>query len=183
MLTILPINEKNRDCINQPDARFLAGDRVQLKFTRKGFLPEYVPMNAVEWRTVKPFPRQAQALLADPESVCYFAFLNGRCVGQCIASKGQHRLCELMDLRTDSRYRRQGVGTALLNTIIEWASVNGLAGIRAETTDDRPVSCQFLDRCGFTLGGVDMLWHAADADQASRLPAMRESVLIFYKFF
>jgi len=183
MLTILPLNEENIGCFNQPDARFLASDRIQLRFTRKGFLPDYIPMNAVEWRTVKPFPMEPETLLADARYVCYFAFSDGRCVGQCVARTGEHRLCELLDVRADSRYRRQGVATALLNAVVAWASDGGFAGLRAETTDELPVSCQFLERYSFMLGGVDMLWHAADAGQAGRLPAMRESVLTFYKFF
>jgi GNAT superfamily N-acetyltransferase len=183
MLTIVPLTRDNKGFFNQPDARFLAGDRVQLRFTRKGFLPEYTPLGAAEWRTVKPCPLEADALADDPAFACYFAVMDGRCVGQAVAGKGPHRLCELTDLRTDSRYRRQGVATALLDAVVEWASGQTLAGIRVETTDDRPASCQFLERCGFTLGGLDMLWHTADAEQAARMPAMRESVLTFYKFF
>ncbi len=183
MLTIQPLNEENLSFYNQPDARFLAGDRIQLRFTRTGFLPEYAPMNAVEWRTVKPFSMNVEQLLANESYACFLAFVNGRCVGQSIAQRGGHRLCDLLDLRTDSRYRRQGVATALVNAVSEWAVTGGYAGLRAETTDDRPVSCQFFERFGFTLGGVDILWHSADTDQAGRLPAMRESVLTFYKFF
>ncbi len=104
-------------------------------------------------------------------------------MGQCVAKKGAYRQCDLLDIRTDSRHRRQGVATALLNAAEAWAAAQGLCGIRAETTDDRPASCQFFERTGFTLGGVDMLRRRCDPAQADRAPAMRESVLVFYKFF
>ena len=183
MLTIRPLSPDNLTCLNQPDARFLAGDRIQLRFTRKGFLPEYAPLPSAEWRTVRSFPMTAEALLADTNAVTYFAFSQDRCVGQCVAKKGAYRLCDLLDIRTDSRHRRQGVATALLNAAEAWAAAQGLCGIRAETTDDRPASCQFFERTGFTLGGVDMLLRRCDPAQADRAPAMRESVLVFYKFF
>ncbi len=182
MFTILPLNADNLTCFNQPDARFLAGERIQLRFTRKGFLPEYAPLPSAEWRTAKAFPLTAEMLLADARAIVYFAFAENKCVGQCVAKSDEHQLCELLDLRTDSRHRRQGMGTALLNAVVDWAHARGLAGIRAETTDDCPAACQFFERSGFTLGGVDMLRLYSDPAQADRAPAMRESVLIFYKF-
>lgn len=183
MLTIIPLSVENQAYLNRPDARFLAGERVQLRFTRKGFLPEYVPLSVAEWRTSPSFPVAAERLIGDPDHHCCFAVLDGRCVGQFIARKGSHALCELLDIRTDSRHRRQGIATAMLNAVVEWASAQQLAGIRAETTDDCPGACQFFERCGFVLGGVDMLWHARDPEQQSKVPAMRESVLTFYQFF
>ena len=47
----------------------------------------------------------------------------------------------------------------------------------------KPIACQFFEYCGFVLGGVDRLLHAADPEQAKRLPAMRESVLVFLQVF
>ncbi|MCE5343472.1 MAG: GNAT family N-acetyltransferase [Eubacteriales bacterium] len=183
MFTILPLNADNLNCFNQPDARFLASERIQLRFTRKGFLPEYAPLPSAEWRTAKAFPASAETLLNDENAAVYFAFSENKCVGQCVAKSGDHHLCELLDLRTDSRHRRQGVATALLSAMEEWVATRSLAGIRAETSDDQPASCQFFERAGFTLGGVDMLWHHCDPAQSDRAPAMRESVLVFYKFF
>lgn len=183
MLTILPLSEDNCEKFNQVDAHFLAGDRVLLRVTHKGFALEYAPLPVAEWRTLKPFLADTAMLMAESKATCYLAFIDGQCAGQCIIRLGAYQLCELLDIRTDSRFRRQGVASHLLNACVEWALRAGQAGIRAETTDEQPVACQFLEKCGFTLGGVDRLWHAALPEQAKRVPATRESVLVFYHFF
>lgn len=183
MLTIMPLTHNELARFNQADSRFLAGECVQLRVTRKGFLTEYAPLPTAEWRTLRPFPADPERLLADEKAACYLAFLDGQCAGQSIVRLGAHRLCDLLDLRVDSRFRRQGVGGQLLATCAEWAARKGRAGLRVEVTDEQPVACQFLERMGFTLGGVDRLWHDAEPEQRQRVPAMRESVLAFYKFF
>ena len=183
MLTILPLNEGNCGKFNQVDARFLAGERVLLRVTHKGFALEYAPLPIAEWRTPTPFPADTTKLMAEPKAACYLAFVDGQCAGQSVIRLGAHQLCDLVDIRTDSRFRRQGVATQLVNACVEWALRAGRAGIRVETTDEQPVACQFFEKSGFTLGGVDRLWHAALPEQAKRVPATRESVLAFYKFF
>lgn len=183
MLAILPLSPENQKHFNQADTRFLAGERVQLRVTRMGFLTDYAPLPTAEWRTLKPFPAEAAQLLEDTRAACFMAFVDGQFAGQSIVRLGAHRLCELLDFRTDSRFRRQGAGTQLLAACAAWAQARGRAGLRAEVTDEQPVACQFLERIGFTLGGVDKLWHNALPGQQQRVSAMRESVLIFYKFF
>ena len=184
MLSILPLDETNRACLNQADTRFLAGDRVQLRVTRKGFTLEYVPLPNAEWRTLRTTRiLDANTLLADEKAACFLAFLDGQYAGQAVTRLAGHRLCELMDLRVDSRCRRQGVGTELLKTCVAWTEQRRRAGLRAETSDESPVACQFLESCGFALGGVDRLWHNADPWQQERVPGMRETVLTFYRFF
>ena len=182
MLTIVPLRPDNQSHLNQADARFLAGERVQLRVTRMGFLTDYAPLPTAEWRTLKPFPAEPNRLLADPNAASFLAFVDGQFAGQCVVRLGAHRLCELIDLRVDSRFRRQSAGTQLIAACVQWTQAKGRAGLRAELTDGQPVACQFMERLGFTLGGVDRLWHTALPDQQKLVPAMRESVLVFYKF-
>jgi GNAT superfamily N-acetyltransferase len=182
MLTIVPLNRSNVSHFNRADARYLAGERVQLRVTRLGFLTDYSPLPTAEWRTLRPFPADPMRLLADPNAACFLAFIDGQPVGQCVVRLGSHRLCELLDLRVDSRFRRQSAGTQLIAACGQWAQAKARAGLRAELTDGQPVACQFMEKVGFTLGGVDRLWHSALPDQQKLVPAMRESVLVFYKF-
>lgn len=182
MLTIVPLTPENRADYNRPDARHLVDERIQLRFTRNGFLPDYLPMLPGNWHTVKPCAIEAETLLSLPEYGCYLAVTEGRCAGQCVVKRGPHHLCEVVDLRTDSRYRRQGIGTALLNAAMDWAAQQGLRGIRVETTDACPGMCRFLEHSRFMLGGVDMLRRAADTPETLHVPQRRESTLIFYQF-
>lgn len=183
MLTIVPLRQETLSQLNQSDSRFLAGDRVQLRVTRKGFAPEYVPLTVAEWRSVKPPTIDASRLLADPNAACFLAYAQAQFAGQAIVQRGAHHLAELLDFRVDSRFRRQGAGSQLVSACADWAQRQGCLGLRVEVSDEQPVACQFLEHIGFVLGGVDRLSRSAEPEQRKRLPAMRESVLMFYRFF
>ncbi len=184
MLTIQPPNENTISHLNQTDARFLAGELVQIRVTRKGFLPEYLPLPTAEWRQSPPSALVTEkALKQHGEWACFFAFLDGKFVGQLVAEPAEYGLCRLLDLRVDASHRREGIGTALLNACIDWATQQGLKGILAESSDENPVACQFFQNSRFTLGGVDKLRHYADPLQAGRAAMLRDSVLMFYRFF
>ena len=183
MLTIVPFSDSQRALLHRPDARFLSGDQVVLRITQRGFALEYKPTGKAEWRTVPPVSLNAQTLLANPSFACFLAFVDGECAGQAILRTGDFHLCDLLDIRVDSRMRRQGVATALLHACEDWAKKAHWAGLRAETTDHQPVACLFFTNSGFQLGGVDKLRHLADPDQAATPLAMRENALIFYSQF
>lgn len=184
MFTVLPAQPGRVGCLHQVDARFLAGDLVQVRVTRKGFLPEYVPLPIAEWRQWPPPEGITQeAVEANPHWAFYLALQQERCLGQLIAAPGAYGLCTLLDLRVDAAARRQGIATELLRACEDWARTKQLKGILAEASDQNPVACQFLESFGFVLGGVDKLRHHMDPAQANRPAALRESVLLFYYFF
>ena len=184
MLTILSPNENTWAHLHKSDARYLAGELVQVRVTRKGFLPEYAPLPTAAWRSCPPPARLTREyILAHPHWACFFAFLDGQFAGQLIARPGGSPLCELLDIRVDATLRRQGIGTELLNTCEAWARKKSLQGIRTEVSDQNPVACQFFQNSGFALGGVDKLQHYADPGQAHKPAALRDSVLFFYRFW
>ena len=183
MITIMPLSLENQREFNRVDARFLAGDRVQLRITRKGFELEYAPLSVAEWRLVKSFPAEPVSLMQVEDAICYLAFVDGRCAGQSVMRLTANHLCELQDIRTDIRYRRQRIASELLNACVDWARSRNRPGLYAEASDAQPVACQFFESRGMVLGGVDRLRHAAESDQVRRLPAMRDSALFFYKLF
>ncbi len=183
MLTILPPNENTISQLNQVDARYLAGELIQVRVTRKGFVPEYTPLNTAEWRQWPVWTNiTVENVLAHKSWACFFAFLEERFVGQLVAAPAQYALCRMLDLRVDASVRRQGVGTELLNACMDWAGRKKMKGLWVDIDDQNPVACQFLQRSQFSLGGVDKLRHFADPAQADRPAAMRDSVLSFYRF-
>lgn len=184
MLAILPQNKKTLHYLNTSDARYLAGERVRVGVTRKGFQPEYTPLSTAEWRVCRtPAWLTQKAILAHDDWACFFAFQDEKFVGQLVARPAMYSLCKLLDIRVDASARRQGVGGELLNACVDWAGKKELKGILAETSDQNPVVCQFLQSSRFLLGGVDKLRHYADPEQAGTTAALRDSVLSFYRFF
>lgn len=184
MLTILPPNEKTWPYLYKSDARYLAGELVQVRVTRKGFEPEYAPLATAEWRIEHaPAWLTMETILAHDDWSCLFAFQEGKFVGQAVSRPALYGLCELMDIRVDATERRKGIGSELVAACGDWARKKGLKGIRAEVSDQNPVACQFFQNGGFALGGVDKLKRHADPGQVRKLAALRDSVLSFYRFF
>lgn len=184
MLTIAPPNENTISQLNQLDARYLAGELIQVRVTRKGFIPEYTPLTTAQWRPWPVVPEvQPESLAAHGKWACFLAFQDGKFVGQIVGAPSKYGLCRLIDLRVDASVRRQGIGTELLNTFMDWAQRKKLQGIWVEGSDQNPVACQFLQNREFILGGVDKLRHYVDPAQKDRPAALRDSVLSFYRFF
>ena len=184
MLTILPPTAATWKCLHQSDARYLAGELVQVRVTRKGFQPEYAPLSKAEWRVCRARTGLTRERMEKhAEWACFFAFQDGRFVGQVILRQSAYQLCELLDIRVDVADRRQGIGTQLLIAGEDWARKRQMKGIVAEASDQNPVACQFFQNRRFVLGGVDKLRHYADLRQADKPAALRDSVLSFYYFF
>ena len=82
----------------------------------------------------------------------------------------------LIDLRVDYDYRRQGMGTALVFSLIQHARERSLRAVAAETLTNNQPAGGLLAKCGFDLAGIDtrrwsnhdlvkeavtLLWYAA----------------------
>ncbi len=66
----------------------------------------------------------------------------------------------ILDLRVDSDFRRQGLGTALLCMMVQEARQRQLRAVVVETrTNNIPVNL-LLQKCGFSLAGVDTHRHS-----------------------
>lgn len=55
----------------------------------------------------------------------------------------------------DRAYRRQGLGTQLMQRVIDWARSAGLRGIVCETQTNNWAACRFYQKFGFQLCGID----------------------------
>ena len=184
MLTILPPNEKTWDCLYQCDSRYLVGEMVQVRVTRKGFQPEYLPLPKAEWQEWQsPVWLTKEEIIGHDNWACFFAFWQEKFAGQVIVRPTYYGICELLDIRVNAADRRQGIATELMSACESWAEKRGLHGIVAEVSDQNPVACQFFQNSRFALGGVDKLRHYADPAQAEKPAAMRASTLSFYRFF
>ncbi|HJW83458.1 MAG TPA: GNAT family N-acetyltransferase [Anaerolineae bacterium] len=55
----------------------------------------------------------------------------------------------------DRAHRRQGLGTQLMQRIVDWARGAGLRAIVCETQTNNIAACRFYQKSGFQLCGVD----------------------------
>ena len=149
-----------------------------LQVSRGGqFSLSYAPMAEAVWR-VFPADERAALLLGirDPSCLLLGAFAQGCFVGEAVVWMTAEGWGEILDLRVDVSHRLAGVGRALIDACRGAAAERGAAGLRVTARDDQAGLCQFLERCGFRVHGMDRLLFA-------RMPgeAARPAALFFYR--
>ncbi|MDR0395947.1 MAG: GNAT family N-acetyltransferase [Oscillospiraceae bacterium] len=166
--------------------KHLAGDTVVVRLTHNGLELDFRAGSRAVWmsppREVYARP-DAKALISASECAAYFAWNDGKLVGQAVVEKHAYHLARLCDVRVALSERRRGVGARLVEAAERWAWQQGLAGVAVETQDNNPGACQFLVKCGYKFGGVDTLKMAALPDQINRPAQLRDAALTFYRFF
>jgi len=185
MLSILPLNTSLIPFLNQADSRYLVGEAVSLKLTRQGFTLDYLPMPKAEWRVWHGDGElfSAQELIDMPDMACFIALWEGQPVGQAMVMQHFNRLAMVFDVQVDVALRRAGIGEELIAACRDWARRQGLGGLVVETTDSNPGACQFFEKCGFQLGGVDRMRYGALPEQSIRPAALRDCAMTFYQLF
>lgn len=92
------------------------------------------------------------------------AFLAGKLIGGGIVAhdtvgidvlQGRKDIAALWDLRVSEEYRRQGVGSGILQACMNWAKVQGYPQLKIETQTYNVAACQFYANHGAVLGGID----------------------------
>ena len=80
---------------------------------------------------------------------------------------------QLVDLRVDYDYRRQGMGTALVYALIQQARERELRAVAAQTLSNNQPAGALLAKCGFELSGVD-------TRRRSNHDLVKEAVTLFW---
>jgi len=128
---------------------------------------------AVAFETVRlprpvclPYPRQDEDLVEGWDGCDLFLVLEiSRHICGYVTARSLpgHGVAWIQDLVVDGRWRREGLGSHLLQEATEWARRNSLARLVAETsTKNYPAIC-FLRSNGWSLCGyVDQYWRTRD---------------------
>ena len=153
-ICIQEINPKNAEDLNKCDGEFIIDSRLVLKLendriryhvenmapVRKGYQIEKIdPVNYQE----------------HPNQSIFFAYIDGQLAGQIILRKNWNNFAYVEDIVVDIKFRRQGVGKALILQAEKWARERQLAGIMLETQNNNVGACKLYERCGFRLEGFD----------------------------
>jgi ribosomal protein S18 acetylase RimI-like enzyme len=85
----------------------------------------------------------------------------------------ERRTFELIELRVDYDFRRQGLGSAMLYQIIAQARESGMRAVMATTLTNNVPAARFLAKAGFDLGGVDTHF-------SSNHDLVKEAVALFW---
>ena len=160
----------------------LVTEEAVLRIGRQGLQLSYMPLPKPEWRS---FPAVAYAdpsfLVRDEGSAFYGAFEGEKYIGCAAVTVNPNGWADVLDLRVDAAFRRQGAGRMLLDKCASFAEKRGLYGLRAACTDGNPGMCQFLEHEGFGLHGYDQMALSQSPEEKLKPRSRRASLLYFYR--
>ena len=99
----------------------------------------------------------------DPEKGVFLAYVDGQIAGELLLRINWNKFAWVEGIGVDRKFRRMGIGRALIARGLRWAKDNNLPGIMLETQDNNVGACRFYESCGFVLRGFDTgLYGASD---------------------
>ena len=154
MIEIRIIDEAHKADINIPNEPFALFGRIAVSFSDGSWthrLIRFAPEEVGEMR----FPDENYQYEAMTDSVFLGAYDGERCVGLAILQPGFFKYMYLYDLKVHRAWRRQHVGSLLLEHAKQLAAARGCCGLYTVGQDNNPGACLFYLNSGFVIGGLD----------------------------
>lgn len=163
-ISIAEFDAQNLHDLNRCDSAFIVDSKLILR--SEDGVPSYTIVSVPPY--TKQYPRSKISYteyLAQVDKGIFFAYQDGQLAGQIILFKNWNGYAYIDDIAVDVRFRKQGIGRALIQQAIDWAKTRQLPGIMLETQNINVAACLFYQRCGFELGGFDRyLYRGIDPD-------------------
>jgi ribosomal protein S18 acetylase RimI-like enzyme len=175
-ITIEEFGAHNRADLNRCDSSFTVDSKLVLQ--AENGIPSYSIVSVPPY--TKRYPRheiELASYLAQIDKGIYFAYTAGQLAGELILFKNWNGYAYIDDIVVDARFRRRGIGRALIQQAIDWAKERQLPGIMLETQNINVAACRFYQRCGFVLGGFDRYLYSG------LNPETEETALYWYRLF
>ena len=154
VITIREIDANTLQYVNRIDNSFIVKSRLVLNAEN----------GKISYGTidVPPYMKRFQqdeidytTYISNPEKVVYFAFVEDDLAGQIRVLKWWNAYAYIGSIVVDRKYRRQGIGRALLECVLDWAKSKRYPGLMLETQNNNVPACRLYEKCGFVLGGFD----------------------------
>ena len=160
----------------------LVTEEAILRIGRMGMQLDYGALPKPEWRLFPPVSYADPAFLVHDESSAFYAAFEGdKYIGCAAVTINPNGWADVLDIRVDAVYRRQGAGRMLMDKCASFAAKRELYGLRVACTDANPGMCQFLEHEGFTLYGFDQMVLSQSPDERVKPRSRRASLLYFYR--
>ncbi len=176
VLNILPMSHKHLCDINKPNEPFLIFGKLIPSFINGQWTwtEEIYEIPYEKW-----YPNDEldySEYIDNPDKIVYMAYVGNQCIGQIRLRRNWNQYCYIEDIAVSRQYRGMGLGRRLIDIAIQWAKNGGMRGLMAETQDTNLAACRFYHRCGFVLGGVDIMLYRNCSNSD-------EKALLWYKLF
>ena len=182
MLIVRRIKPETLHLVKELTDAQLVTEEAVLRIGRTGLQLGYGTLPKPEWRAFPPVSYADPAfLVTDESSAFYGAFEGEKYIGCAAVTTNPNGWADLLDLRVDAAFRRQGAGRMLLDKCASFALKQKLYGLRAACTDGNPGMCQFLEHEGFALHGFDQMVLSQSPEERAKPRSRRSSLLYFYR--
>ena len=135
-ITIQQVDERNFDDVNRCDGTFTVDSRLVVH--AENDIIRYTIVNVPPYQ--KPYPPEEldyPTYLHDPDKAIFCAYVDGQLAGQVIVRKYWNRYAYIDDIAVDARFRRLGVGRALLQHAVAWARDQTTGGRHAGNSEQQ----------------------------------------------
>ncbi len=182
MLIVRRIKADTLHLVRPIDEPQLVGDEAILRIGRMGLQLDYGAIARPEWRSFPPVAYADPAfLVSDEASAFYGAFQDEKYIGCAAVTVDPNGWANVLDIRVDGKYHRQGAGRMLIDKCASFAEKRELHGVRVACTDTNPGMCRFLEHEGFSLQGFDQMAVSRSPEERSKPKSRRSSLLYFYR--
>jgi len=153
-ISIREIEKDNLQDAGKCDAAFTVDSKLVLR-AEDGVI-RYSIVNIAPYRKQYIFEtKDYSTYISNPDKIVYFADTDGQLAGQINVVKHWNAFAWIDDFAVDVRFRRRGIGRAMMQKVVDWAKEKNLPGIMLETQDVNVPACRFYENFGFTLRGFD----------------------------
>ena len=182
MLIVRKIKAETLHQIREIADTQLVSEEAVLHIGRMGLQLSYSPLPKSDWRSFPPVIYADPAFLVQDEGRAFYgAFEGPKYIGGAAVTINPNGWADVLDIRVDTSYRRQGAGRMLLDKCASFAAKRELYGLRVACTDSNPVMCRFLEQEGFALHGFDQMVLSQSPEERLKPKSRRASLLYFYR--
>ena len=153
-ICIQEIHPNNAADINQCNGEFIIDSRLVLKLENDR-IRYHVEKAAPTRKRYQNDPIDMNDYLDNADKTIFFAYLDEQLAGQIILRINWNNFAYIEDIVVDIKFRRRGVGKALISQAKKWSRERQLSGIMLETQNNNVGACKLYEHCGFQLTGFD----------------------------
>jgi ribosomal protein S18 acetylase RimI-like enzyme len=136
--------------------RGLEGIRLPEETVSPPYLKDYdVVENVLDWPNHWDISNWAIFLAQSNNNVLGGAVVAWNTPGVAML-EGQVDVAALWDIRIDTQYRGQGIGSALFQQAVKWAAAQGCSRLKIETQNINVPACRFYAKQGCTLSAINL---------------------------
>jgi streptothricin acetyltransferase len=170
-ITIRPLTSADIARLPEMDLNFEADAHLAVEKTVEGLnvtwrlveTPLDPPFVSVDYNMDEQDQAEIAKRLKENDGLYLAAERNGRLVALLDLEREAWRDTGVIwNIVLDRAYRRQGLGTRLMERAIRWARRRGLRALMAETQTNNLPACRFYQKTGFQLCGVDDHFYSND---------------------